>query len=890
MGSVDTSTEYAEFAAEVLERFQYVATDAEARLTHRLDPRTSVSNTFTSEAVLHELRSVFSQNEATYRSLTNEPAIARIVVSDETGARQTWYFCRLEQGLPPKVFSYLSPNGRLASLPVGSSFTLKNGTVVRVVERAQLHPQRTDDDWDSHETIIHADGTGPITLESLRDYLAHVGQAADVTDLLAVFIAREDAQSAVFKGIRRSVITKMALRDQPILDRFQDEIFRLPLSEQLIILGPPGTGKTTTLVRRLAQKRSGEIDEGDQALLQQAGASLGEHADSWLMFTPTELLSQYLKEALARENVPASSSRLRTWEQFRRDLGRNVFKILRSSDGAGSFRLNEQSQHLAPAAFAEAISWFEEFNIWHNSRFVEELRSSSRFLSAASDADTRSIALRLSMISKNATAPRVVTLIRQLAPEAAAIRKSIDRIDESVQASIDRAIRDQLAEDRSFLDGLAAFIAGLPSTIQGSEADESEDEESDDEPTTLPQQARRASPVTVYRQVVRARARASGAGRQIPRASKTGTILEWLGDRIPPDDELTILAASLSLRTHLRRFAQPLRYYFSGCARWYRTYRRRQISRGRWYVADGSGFSELHPLELDLLLLSLLRTAAELLNDSEIRSQIDNDEWSALKPIYQRQRNQVLVDEATDFSPVQLACMAAISHPTFRSFFACGDFNQRLTAWGTQSLDDLQWAIPGIRACHISVSYRQSAKLSEFAYKIAQLGGNAVMTPEPPEHVDIEGVCPALLEHQLGVHDISFWMAERIREIERFVGQLPSIAVFVTAEEEVEKTASSLASALSGDNIAVTACHDGQTVGDESNVRVFDVQHIKGLEFEAAFFVGVDRLALLHPDLFDKYLYVGATRAATYLGLTCFDALPANLQPLRPHFCTDWNT
>ena len=28
-----------------------------------------------------------------------------------------------------------------------------------------------------------------------------------------------------------------------------------------------------------------------------------------------------------------------------------------------------------------------------------------------------------------------------------------------------------------------------------------------------------------------------------------------------------------------------------------------------------------------------------------------------------------------------------------------------------------------------------------------------------------------------------------------------------------------------------------------NDVRVFDIQHIKGLEFEAVFFVGVDRLA-----------------------------------------------
>ena len=79
-------------------------------------------------------------------------------------------------------------------------------------------------------------------------------------------------------------------------------------------------------------------------------------------------------------------------------------------------------------------------------------------------------------------------------------------------------------------------------------------------------------------------------------------------------------------------------------------------------------------------------------------------------------------------------------------------------------------------------------------------------------------------------------------------------------------------------------------MGQESNVRVFDIQHIKGLEFEAVFFVSVDQLAALHPALFDKYLYVGTTRAATYLGVTCDGTLPVALEGLRAHFGQDWQT
>ena len=65
---------------------------------------------------------------------------------------------------------------------------------------------------------------------------------------------------------------------------------------------------------------------------------------------------------------------------------------------------------------------------------------------------------------------------------------------------------------------------------------------------------------------------------------------------------------------------------------------------------------------------------------------------------------------------------------------------------------------------------------------------------------------------------------------------------------------------------------------------VFNVKHIKGLEFEAVFFIGIDRLAEIQPNLYDKYLYVGTTRAATYLGITCEQEFPSSMAELQELF------
>jgi UvrD-like helicase family protein len=123
----------------------------------------------------------------------------------------------------------------------------------------------------------------------------------------------------------------------------------------------------------------------------------------------------------------------------------------------------------------------------------------------------------------------------------------------------------------------------------------------------------------------------------------------------------------------------------------------------------------------------------------------------------------------------------------------------------------------------------------------------------------------------------------------RVKSTLPSIAILVNDEKEVAPIAEALNGALEGQNIKVVACSGGQVVGQENDARVFDVQHIKGLEFEAVFFVGIDQLAEQNPDLFDKYLYVGTTRAATYLGLSCAGArLPNKIEQLQDAFVESW--
>jgi hypothetical protein len=144
-----------------------------------------------------------------------------------------------------------------------------------------------------------------------------------------------------------------------------------------------------------------------------------------------------------------------------------------------------------------------------------------------------------------------------------------------------------------------------------------------------------------------------------------------------------------------------------------------------------------------------------------------------------------------------------------------------------------------------------------------------------------------LLGEGLSEDRLAVWLAGRIHEVEAAIGRLPSIGVFVDGDDLIDPLVSATQSILAKRNIPIVGCKEGRVAGDAREVRVFGVQHIKGLEFEAVFFVGIDGLARRIPDLFQRFFYVGVTRAATYLGLTCAGVLPNPLEAVRSHFSTD---
>ena len=839
-----------------------------------------------------------------YQILFNEirkhPAGARVVaISEITGNQIELFVCPVAPPVGPvkdkttlsypvkphersgRLFaSYLSALGQLGSCHPGE--VCQN---FYVTEREELNPFYDDDSLiDSKNTTISREDYSTKTILSLRAFLKSANaKPVDDEDWWTTEDETLGQDELIVSGLVKKVNRKFGLQNI-LVNSTQDKIFRSPIDSQTVLLGAPGTGKTTTMTLRLRTKmyegKDGLPDDEKELLENTLGQGFPKN---WILFTPTELLKQYVRNALDNQGLGELNRQMSTWEDFRYDLALHQLELLRTNVKQGAFILNDSHCRLTEFAKNEPIAFYTSFSKFRDQRFIEEFQQIVQALCGS----------KLDFVVDLGNSLKRVADLETISP--------IDIIatchDHRAEFGPTLKTLSQIVDDEilKMHEPCKAKIPGLfqkwRAHLELEKVTGTEDEEGDEDEKDLPKEQVKLSPGGELNSTLKRYCQSVVTSKPIPVTSKTGQRLQLLEKGLPEKKVAAATGATLVIISLIRKLNRAFTTYLKSTSPSYKKFIQTDLSceHPRWFIKTKAKSNVISGSELDVLILNTLSTLQKLAKDRRMLTRFQEELYSEIR---QFSRMMVFVDECTDFSPIQLACMNALTIPTMRSMFASGDLNQRLTSSGIKSEAELQWAIPGADIHRLEIAFRQTHTLHVFGERILELDSeNNTQFSQTNKLIIDAGYAPALKDNLGSLAAMAEWTAARIVEMNKhYQGDIPTTAIFVKNRDDVEKFSDLLGNteAFIDNNLRSQACRDGQAVGSDMKICVYPIEHVKGLEFESCFFIAIDELAEKQPEMFDRYLYVGVTRAAAFLGIACASDLPTKLEVLRPLTVENW--
>ena len=922
----DAQTRAGEVAKDIIAELDHFKVDYESSIPIATPPKTRAEQEVIDSA--RKTQAIVAQH---MHELKNEPFIAYVkCLWDQK--ETVFIFCRNYTPISLNPYkansffaSYKSPLGRVIALDLDQQISV-NGRSTKVLEKTIFKPVKFDEKWDGTDNQFNLQ-KGHISTESLRK-LIELFTPSEIEELDEEEARKASEEATALEELRkrervrqqserRAIRQKLELIDRPILDQHQDKIFRLPLGSQIILTGAPGTGKTTTLVKRISQKSREEfLTEKEKKFLEQKEINQPFDQDKqWVMFTPSDLLKAYLKEAMNKEGI--AEPNIATWETAQTRLARTGYLDILKVDGGskGLFRLG-RNEILARTQNRQLIQYTKRFEkyvketVWKTCREVMRTlrtnKTNPKLLSGL-----KSITGKYSQEALANTDKQV-----EFVYELAELQETFGELREDLKKDMEK-LTDKVIQKKGVLKAVVELLkkeSNSETTQMTSEVEDEDEGESLEDfegisswERSRAEQYQRVQAVNNIKLAIAWYVEWLARDRKSTQSKKYWSIIQCMESVLEKQCVETAFGNEKMLvelgKRHLDlRSISPLtkgyEILLNRIPVYYNRFRRMLLREKSIYLkADHTADireNKLSRSEIDLLIFIMLKNARSIFNRQRnllsspwLPNQKQNQ---ILENIREEYRVQVLVDEATDFSSLQLGCMFFLSHPLVNSFVLSGDPMQRVTNHGLADWQECDLFRKKFTTCMLDKNYRQSARLLQVAKNLYV----QIMKKEAPFQTvydENKNDPPPLQFNAKKDRDVlAEWLAERISEIYKIHGnRLPSIAIFVPEESDIAPLYDTLVDPLNSRAFELDQCIDGK-VGDGEKVRIFSVKYIKGLEFQGAFLVDVDKIQRNSPDLVDKYLYVGLTRAAEFLGITYNGRFPSRLRAVRDQFHTsDWN-
>lgn len=747
----------------------------------------------------------------------------------------------------------------------------------------------------------------------------HEQEEADRLAAIAAKKAEEESLKKELEAQQEQVLTaekkyaeaaafirkQATLRLNPVLDRRQNSIKTSHIYDGIpvVINGGPGTGKTTTLIQRLKFMISKEalenyrLNDDSIKLTDEEIELVSSNEKNWIFFSPTELLRRYLKDDMNYEGLTDTENKTVVWRKYLQRIIRDDY-YLAGDEAPFSFATKREAE--APLIMADQMQFIKDFIQY----FVDTIKKSVAEVATYDCRDTKWHVLGNYIASKCQHAQRVNSIneLLKMMYDLDGVKEARIPGCDSVQvlnSQYEMMLKDislaQVASwklDKAFYDSLLTLAESWKKAPMEDEEDDADNEDEQEEmqvsfdPDLLLLNRAKAMVRVLSLKKYDTKAKLSKKDAQLYALTK---------DRI----DINQLQPLGELAFFIKRYYPIVRnaenYIFTRIARTYKAFRKELVGKNNRNVnndllktlVEVKRNKPLHPQEQALLLGFINKLLSSIYKMSALRFKDLRHKYAlAYKELC---RPVIGVDEATDYDLMDYFAISSLKHYKISSVTLAGDTLQCLRSNGITDWKEINnpLVFPTTDVMELEVSYRQSPKLIALAHDIYT---NITNKPAPYRCYQEDQEVPSPLWFANSDEEAKAqWIVDRVLEIKKNYGFMPSIAVFVVNDEEGRKLKECIEDIGKLETAGIDVTYSNGDNLDASDVlRIFPVDQVKGMEFEAVFFHNLNRMA--EDELIDRYLYVGLSRATFYLGVTSDDTLSVETNGLKALFSrgTTW--
>jgi len=692
-------------------------------------------------------------------------------------------------------------------------------------------------------------------------------------------------QQEEMNNLTRFIRQQGKLRFNPILDPVQNRIKTQNLFNDVTIVidGGPGTGKTTTMIQRLKYLTDWDAIEEDfiegtnryglSAAQRDSLKTAIDQDRDWVFFSPSELLKEYLKEAMDKEGLTKIGTKVWSWDEYRKRIIREQYQLVGSSSDNTPFVMARSNEQLIYNS--DVIITFNEYLLSQWKNIIERLPKlpedvqKYRWVNIA-----RIIQERLGNTG-NFSLQQFIQLFYSLEQTYSADCRELLAENRNRVKTISEELFAYLLDDEERYRQMTELVERNVSQEQTDEDDEDDIEneqmEVDEEETSIKisRLLRQWFKRYCYAQL-------NSEIKLTARQEKVSHIVLPIlkEDHYSQINRVGELALFEQFAKYTRGITSNV---FGGFAAKYKKFRRLA------YAKQSSGWNlallkellqrregkELHAQEQALLIGTINNIVKEILKI--VKVSINHVFVDAYREVC---RPIIGIDEITDFCECDIYAMESLLNNEYNSLTLSGDLMQRLTTSGITSWDNVKPLVKNIKVVEMKTSYRQSTKLLKVAKDLYL--DTIGQEPNYVAYMKSTKVPKPIAYISSNERDKIEWIEKRISEVYKAYGkQLPSIAIFLNSKDDIPRFVRELEDTdFAIDNgIGVIDGSAGNVLGTKNQIRVYPIDVVKGMEFDVVFFHNIDKNSS-ESDMVKRYIYVGVSRAAFFLGITLEEETP----------------